>query len=344
MNYYQSLFIFVFSGFSISCYAQQTGDVLKKMNGLSFVASNRQLSSEDIIPALHTNANWIALMPYGFMPSASSPNLYYDTPRQWWGETAAGIKATASLFQEKKIHIMLKPQIWVKRGVFTGTIEMNSENDWMQLEKNYRNFILHFAKIAHEENIELFCLGTELKLFVANRPEFWFQLIEDIKQVYKGKITYAANWDSYDLVPFWKEIDLIGIDAYFPLSDSKTATVVALEKAWSPLKGKLKNYSLKHQKSIIFTEYGYRSIDCTTAKPWDASSKGNYNPLAQGNALKALYSSFWAESWFAGGFLWKWFDNQTTAGGKSHTGYTVQNKKTETIVKNFYQNQKLVDE
>ena len=105
---------------------------------------------------------------------------------------------------------MLKPQIWVSHGEFTGYIEMNNETDWSALEKSYSNFILDFAKHAETLKIEIFCIGTELEKFIENRPEYWKNLIKKIKNVYKGKLTYAANWDEFKRTPFWNEIDYKG--------------------------------------------------------------------------------------------------------------------------------------
>jgi hypothetical protein len=36
-----------------------------------------------------------------------------------------------------------------------------------------------------------------------NRPKYWQELILEIRKVYKGKLTYAANWDEFKRVPFW---------------------------------------------------------------------------------------------------------------------------------------------
>ena len=36
-----------------------------------------------------------------------------------------------------------------------------------------------------------------------NRPKYWYHLIEKIKAIYSGQLTYAENWDSYQTVPFF---------------------------------------------------------------------------------------------------------------------------------------------
>ena len=330
--------------FNYSCSAQDTKKTDAKINGLSFVASNKKLLKKDILPVVKFHANWVALMPFGYMPSDKEPMLTFNTEWQWWGETHEGIKATSSLFYMQGIKRMLKPQIWIKGGRFTGLIAMKSEEEWLQFEKKYETFILYYAKLAQEEHIELLCIGTELNLFVKSRPDYWKLIILKIRKMYSGKLTYAANWDSYENPAFWDELDYIGIDAYFPLSAATTPTVKELNEAWTPTKIALNKFSQKKQKSIIFTEYGYRSIDFCAEKPWVSDTKANYNVAAQQNALISIFDTFWQETWFTGGFLWKWFDSNPNAGGQNHTGFTVQNKKTETTVKKMYKNQSKIDE
>lgn len=336
MKIYNTLFFFI-AIVLFSCHAQEKR--ISSIHGISFIASNKKITSEDILPVLNINANWVTLMPFGFMPSENEPSLRYNTDWQWWGETANGVRTTSEYFKDSKIKRMLKPQLWIKGGFFTGHMKMRTEKDWLALEKNYENFILFYAELAQTSDFELFCIGTELNYFVNERPKFWIELIHKIKKIYKGQITYAANWDSYQNPQFWSLLDFVGIDAYFPLTDEKTPSIEELLVAWTPIKKELENFSKKNRKSIIFTEYGYRSIDHCAKEPWNSDTKENFNVLAQKNALSAIYQTFWEESWFYGGFLWKWFDDYTKAGGNTNTGFTVQNKSTEKTIKELFASQ-----
>lgn len=321
---------FVLFLFVTTSYSQQ------KINGISFVASNTPITLNAIQPVLNLNANWVALMPYGFMKTETETNIQYNSNRQWWGETKLGISKTAIAFHQQKIKTMLKPQIWIPNGGFTGHIEMKSEVDWIVFEKSYEKFILDYASVAQDNDIELFCIGTELNNFIMKRPGFWEQLIIKIKSIYKGKLTYAENWDTYKNVSFLSAMDYIGIDAYFPLSKQKTPTVYDLETAWKPIKKEIKNLSLQYKKPILFTEFGYQSKDFTAALPWEHNNTNSLNLIAQNNSLDAIFKQFWKEKWFAGGFLWKWYDNHQQSGNLFDTDYTVQNKPSEKIVKNQF--------
>ena len=57
--------------------------------------------------------------------------------------------------------------------------------------------------------------------------------------------------------------------------------------------------------------------------------------MAQKNALEAVFNQFWNEKWFAGGFLWKWYDNKNE-GGINDTDYTVQNKPAQKMVADWF--------
>lgn len=309
----------------------------EKINGISFVGGPKPINKTHITPVEKVNANWVAIMPFAFMQKKDTSALVFNVDRQWWGERKEGVSKTIELFNNKGFKIMLKPQIWIWRGVFTGTISMPSDKEWITFEKNYENYILEFAKLAEEHKVALFCIGTELEIFVKERPEFWNSLINKIKKVYSGKLTYAENWDCFNQVPFLHKLDYIGIDAYFPLSSSKTPTKQELITAWQPYKKLIKAVSDSLKKPILFTEYGYRSVDYTAKKPWDFSRENNQvNATAQVNALSALYDVFWSETWFAGGFLWKWFDGYRTINPTKDSRFTPQNKPAEDLIKQVY--------
>lgn len=314
-----------------------SGQGSKKINGVSFVASREEVGQEQVAEVVRIHANSAAVMPFGFIRDINDPNIIFNTDRQWFGETRAGAKQYIDALHKNGISVMLKPQLWISRGVFTGTLKMDSETHWLQLEASYRNFILSFAQLAAESKVDILCIGTELEQFVQHRPLFWDTLILEIRNVYKGKLTYAANWDEFERVPFWNQLDFIGVDAYFPLSESQTPTVAELVLAWQPWKTKMFELSTTTQKPVLFTEYGYRSMDYTAKKPWLVDrTEERPNMESQANCKKAIFSEFWDEKWFAGGYVWKWFVNHDTAGGENDNRFTPQNKPALKIISENY--------
>lgn len=309
----------------------------EKINGVSFVASGIPISEEHTTPVAKINANYAAIMPFGFIRDLNNPEIISNTERQWFGETIVGAKQYMAELRKKNIKIMLKPQIWVRHGQYTGHIEMDNEDDWKTLEASYSKFILDNAKLARDAKVEIFCIGTELEQFIANRPDFWLQLIREIKTIYKGKLTYAANWDAYKRTPFWDQLDYIGIDAYFPVSDSETPSVEECKKGWQKHKVEIQATSNLLNKPILFTEFGYRSVDFAGREPWQSSREMNQvNLEAQTNTTKALFEEFWNEPWFAGGFVWKWFHQHDEVGGPENSQFTPQNKPVEEVIKAYY--------
>ncbi|MFQ3297652.1 MAG: hypothetical protein ACI921_001645 [Polaribacter sp.] len=309
----------------------------KKIKGINFVASRDSISNKHITPVLKAQSNYVALMPFGFIKKISSPKIVYNTNKQWFGETKSGLLQYAKKFQKEKVSIMVKPHIWVWRGEFTGNIKMDSEENWRILEESYTQFILTYAKAAENLNADIFCIGTELEQFVANRPIYWQKIIKEIRKIYKGKLTYAANWDEFKRVTFWKDLDFIGIDAYFPLSNKKSPTIAEYELGWKLHKSEILKVQKQFNKPVIFTEFGYRSVDFNGKKPWDSKKvEGAVNLEAQANALQAIYNQFWNEEWFSGGFLWKWFHKHDEVGGEKNNRFTPQNKPAEELIRKLY--------
>ncbi len=308
-----------------------------KINGISFVASRDKAEQQHVDPVVQVHANYAAVMPFGFIRSLDSPEVIYNTDRQWFGETKAGAKHYAQLLQKNGIKVMIKPQIWIWRGEYTGYLKMETEEGWQQLEKGYRTFILEYAQTAQEVGAEMFCIGTELETFIENRPQFWDKLIEEVKAIYKGDLTYAANWDAYKRVNFWKKLDYIGVDAYFPISAEATPTVDNARLGWQRWKEELKRVAKANDRPILFTEFGYRSRDYSGKEPWTSDrSITSVNMKAQDHLTRAIFDEFWEESWFAGGFVWKWFIHHEKSGGAADNRFTPQNKPVEETIREYY--------
>ena len=317
-------------------YSQVPSEV--KINGLSFVATNDTVEQQHVDPVKQLNANWVAVMPFGFMERTDSPKLFYDNERQWYGETSEGIEQCIDLMHQNDIQVMLKPQIWIGNGDFTGDIQMATEEDWCDYQQQYTAMMMLYARLAERSGAAMLCIGTEMNSFVMQRPDYWRELILKIRSVYSGKLTYAENWDKYDQVPFWKELDFIGVDAYFPISDERTPQIDELQASWQPICQALQVFSRSMDKQVLFTEFGYRSMDQAGKKPWDSSRiNGKVNQQAQANLLQAIFNVFWKEDWFKGGFLWKWFPDADAYEERQKNRFSVQQKRAEAVVREFYQ-------
>ncbi|MEM7187874.1 MAG: glycoside hydrolase, partial [Bacteroidota bacterium] len=211
------------------------------------------------------------------------------------------------------------------------------EADWKQLETSYREFIISYAELARDLDVAIFCVGTELEQFIVHRPEYWSQLISEIKKIYKGKLTYAANWDEYKRVPFWEQLDYIGVDAYFPISENKTPGLEESRLGWQRWKEELEGVSTTHDRKILFTEYGYRSVDFAGKEPWKSDrDMTSVNLTAQSNLTQALYEEIDTEPWYAGGFIWKWYIEHKESGGANNARFTPQNKPVENLIREHF--------
>lgn len=323
----------------VACTTQGSDQpTVDRIGGVCLVAPPEPLSPDDMVPVQEIGAGWVAVVPYAFSYGSNDPRINYDTSRQWWGERKEGVIATIQYAQEAGLKVMLKPHVWVRGQGWPGDFTLDSEEQWEQWEQEYANYLRTITQVADSMNVEMLCIGTEYRHAVTERPEFWEDLIREIRQTYDGELTYAANWDNFSKVTFWDQLDYIGIDAYWPLCERQTPTVATLTKGWrEPLK-QIEAVQRQYQKPILFTEYGYESRDYMARGHWESSSKeGTVNMEAQRRAYQVLYDTFWGQPWFAGGFLWKWFPDHAQAGGEGHTGYTPQNKPAATVIKETYQ-------
>ena len=304
-----------------------------KIKGISLVAPVRVIDSSAMAPVLNVNANSIAIMPYAFC-SVANPAVKYNSQGQWWGESDAGVLGTIAIAHSKNLTVMLKPHLWLSRGEYTGKLNFDQDTAWVRWEQTYSDYILHFAQIAQDSKVDLFCFSTELGGPIKARPQFFQTLITAVKAVYKGKITYAGNWDDYANFPFWKQMDYVGVDAYFPISKSATPTIEEITEGWQPHLTKLEKLSKQLKLPIMFTEYGYRNADFAAQAPWEEANT-QQNDIAQSNALEGFYTSIKGKSWFAGGYLWKWYVDEPRRRNRT-IDFTPQGKKAEVVVKQWY--------
>lgn len=308
--------------------------------GVAWVAG-RSIDAEAISPLAEHHVGWIAQTPFGWQTDSDSPEIRLVVDGQvLWGETDEGLRITTELARARGVQTMLKPHIWVGRGDWRGNIYMPTDDAWNQWFANYRTFILHYARFAEANDIPVLCIGTELHKTVLARPHKWSELIAEIRAVYSGELTYAANWyEEFAAVPFWQELDYIGVQGYFPLTEEADPDVEALVQAWRPHLDALRGVQARVGRPVIFTEIGYRSWHAAAERPWEwpeRDDEGGFDAVLQERLYEAFFRTFWHHDWVAGAYWWKWFPGHSAVGGQGDIGFTPQNKLAAGVMSAWY--------
>lgn len=273
----------------------------------------------------------LAIMVVWFQDDSESANIAPD-------KNNVTSKDEALVHAINKAHtlgmkVMLKPHIDVRDGSWRGDIIPTPT--WFE---SYQNFILYYAGLAQKYNVELLCLGTELaSATTGGYAKNWKQIIQKIKEVYRGPLVYAANWNEYHYVPFWKELDFVGIDAYFPLTEKDEPSKDELIAAWSGYADKMQSWLNKKglNNPVIFTEIGYSSANGTNRSPWRvfASASGvSEDQKEQAFALDAMFTVLSKKAWFKGMYWWQYFPQERF----SPLGFVIRGKLAEKTLKDWY--------
>ncbi len=304
------------------------------IKGINLEGPRDPFEPHEIGPIDSLGFNWVSLVPYAFsIPGETFVRWQAEKKYYYWGESLTGIAHCVEMAHDRGMKVMVKPHLWVKNQGWPGDFDLESPEVWAAWENDYRDYVLAFAKLADSLSVELFCIGTEVRHSVKQRPEFWRSLIRDVRAVYDGPLTYAANWDNYHNVAFWNDLDYIGVDGYFALSDQPKPSKEELMRGWKPVKKKLASFSRSLDRPLIFTEYGYRSMIHSAGEHWNMDeSELTTDMWAQRTAYDALYESFNTESWYAGGFLWKWSVPHHRSGGANNSRFTPQNKPAQEVI------------
>ena len=237
---------------------------------------------------------------------------------------------------------IIKPHIWAGdfwSGEWSGDIRMRSDADWAAWFRSYQDFILHFAELARVSGADAFCIGCELGETTKARPDRWRAVIAEVRKVYHGPITYAANWhEEYEKVSFWDALDWIGVNAYFELSDAKTPTSDEIERAWRPIKSRMREVSRRYGRPLVLTEVGFRSVDqpAKNTSAWPELDFGRHvNPEAQRACYEGTFRALWGEPWLAGIYWWKYY-SAPGGEGPEEADFTPAGKPAEGVLARYY--------
>lgn len=198
----------------------------------------------------------------------------------------------------------------------------------------------------------MLCLGCEM----GSTEQFesrWRNLIAEVREVYRGVITYDVNHGEEQQVAWWDAVDVISISAYYPVGTDDVDLALqddlskvppsdtsyeALRRRWVPIKETLSELSRKNDRPILFIEQGVRSANGCSAAPWTyKQTLLEYDGDEQRRYYQAAIETFWDEPWFIGFTWWAWpselYGREEAEG---HTGFCIYGKPAEKLVRKWY--------
>lgn len=317
------------------------------MKGFSYAGYGRDVfaskaSDASIRRLAKTGTNWISIVPIwyqkdwratqiapaGYSPSDASLNHLFNYARKY------------------KMKIVLKPFVDSQDDTWRALYQPKNVNHWFA---SYRKFIIHYAKIAQKKRIPILCIGTELTSGekYANK---WRAIIRDVRKVYKGKLTYAADYHDitgksggmlgggYLNVRFWKDLDYIGVDAYFPLTYKNNPTVPELVNGWKRWIKQMAGISKRYNKKVVITEIEYLSANGTNSNPGAYKYDRTLDLKEQADCYEATLRVLPKQKWLAGMLWWRW-DNPSTSdwgGGPKNDNCTPKGKPAEKVLSKWF--------
>lgn len=309
-----------------------------KLEGLPYRGVAMQLQQIGDVAPFEKNIDEIAAL------GADSISLVVDARQENGSSTMIFLDQRLTLNPEqlgrvikhaksKNLRVLLMPIVLLHspRGSneWRGTLKPDSWEDWFN---NYREIMKHYAIIAEANGVDVLSVGSEL-VSAENRVDQWSRTIRLVRKIYHGKLTYSANWDAYNRVPFWDQLDLIGMNSYYTLGSDANVKVPEIVNRWRAIQRDLLAFQKRVGRPILFTEVGWCSLANAASEPWDYTRTSLSVDL---DLQKKLYEGFF-EAWQGnpalGGFMfWEWTNGD---GGGDDKGYTPENKPAEEVLKTW---------
>ncbi len=258
--------------------------------------------------------NAVAVIPYTFMRRPDRP-APLPVPAFPGGEHDLAVRHVIVAAQRRGMVVMLKPQIWL-HGAWPGDIRMADPSATRRFLRSYRRWILHYAFLAERTGTDLLALGTELRHLTRGDPQAWRALIQDIRAIYHGDITYAANWsEEFEHLSFWDAFDFIGVNGYGTLSQEKHPSDESLQVGARRMMERIRRVAERFQRPVILTEWGYPSRPRPWYRPYD-DHRGQTDDEAQARCFQAVFPVLVENRDILHGFfIWKWPTD--TVGGRA---------------------------
>ncbi len=306
--------------------------------GLPFVGAGMQIQRVDWIDRYKQSIDEIAdiggdtvlLVVDARQENGISSRLYLDMRMTPSAEQLSSLIRHA---KDKKLRVILMPIVLLdapRGNEWRGTLKPTSWEEWFD---SYRDMLTHFSWIAEGNGVDVLVIGSEL-VSSESQTDQWRKTINHVRGIYKGRLTYSANWDHYAGIGFWDQLDLVGMNSYYKLGKNNRVTIEEIAANWREIQEALFAFQTKVGKPLLFLEVGWCSLANAAHEPWDYTKAEEPIDLdLQKRLYEGFFSTWWGERRLGGFMVWEWTPGD---GGRGDRGYTPENKPAESVVKEWF--------
>lgn len=276
-----------------------------------------------------TNANYVMFVPNALQDTAQSETIFMGR------ETVAEQEMTEMVRFAKDLGLMvaIKPTVNCKNGTWRAHINFFDEDvpcepKWKNWFASYTKFQLRFAKIAQDTGCDMFLPGCEMVMSERREGE-WRKLIDDVRQVYSGTISYNTDKYQEHRVTWWDAVDVISSSGYYPIDN------------WDQELDRIEKVVKKFNKPFFFAECGCMSVKDSNLTPNNWGLPGDSDLEGQAAWYDAMFSACKKRDWVGGHCIWSWGPKlYNPKDVDRQRNYEVYCKPAEKVISEYYASRK----
>ncbi|MFQ5600075.1 MAG: hypothetical protein ACE5G2_05935 [Candidatus Krumholzibacteriia bacterium] len=274
-------------------------------------------AADELQALASTGASSLWIIATGYQVDATATTVVTDAGRT---PTADSVRRAAEVAAGAGLDVAIKPHVDLDDGAWRGTIDPVDVAAWFD---SYHDFLLPWADLAADIGAVQFVVGTELAGTVKHEG-LWRETIRLVRARFTGQLTYAASWDEASRIGFWDALELVGVNAYFPVANRADPSRFEILAGWQPWLDRLEILHRQTSRDILITEIGYRSVDGAGMHPYRFDNTGTLDLQEQADLYWAALQATGEQPWMTGLVWWNWLARG--GGGALDRDYTPSGK------------------
>ena len=282
---------------------------------------------------------WIALTAFGRVAdlSPTGVDLTFEAPFE---QNRRDVAHAIEMAHARGLRVMLVPPLWVENGGWRGEIDPKTDAGWTRWADSYGRFVRAWALVAEATHAELFSMGVALRSWVTTpRATSFARIVHDVRRIYHGLLTYSANWDDVEDTVILGDLDVIGMNAFFPLALEPHAPSSKQREGARQIRERVHALAERWRKPVLFTEAGYATRPDPAYRPWEWPDSMAAIPVdegAQAAAYRTLLEPLLDEPDFVGFFVWRIYADPDDQSQEPPWGFSPRGKQAEDVVRDAF--------